>query len=1229
MRETLGKRLLIGIVIALALASDVSANTSTAFPSGSLIIPPGAAFQDDCGSVSSYGLIYDVLRANTWLGSNGFTPITIFYDYLDTKQSPNRCVPTSLDTPPTASAMWNDGCDITNVSATLINNADHTKADTSIVTYNTSAKANVYPGYPSQTASGLARVSYLGGPFVILASDAATFQKLLDGTIVAKDVNGNTIDFAQFRTRNASQTAPPTSSCTLGTDHYVNIHRTKSAFVANIGKGFQSVPPRLALLATDINNHTGTVSNNILQGYLSNAGLNYSGAAGCPPSPANSTGCPSPNARGQIYDAFDFDDLVNNKLATVSNGSPVYTMLWTPHWQTSQTLNWTCTGTNCQSPTGTGSSNPCRTASGGGSCSGTATGISINTREQTALGFVKTFLNGQTGLAAECASISSYEGTTLQGSTTSTSDEVNGMQLQTCQGTGTTCGGSTASYGLDRNESPSNLGTGSFISLKNCSDPTTSSGSKCAYFSYPGDSFAQTGDFLWSQGWGHTYSYLPQSGSIYRPGVLPLISVVNSMQPSLLGTPVPYNNSGSLSASASAARAMISSDLTTRNVKDNTPGEANILYLAGHDETANVAATKVMLETLLQLGISTLPAITVSTEVSRDNPIDATIDTTDAILQGTYTLTSPVQTPKTYSVNGDSATFTFPAIKGHLRARSTTSITTQGSTFASGTIIFDAAGGIPAATYSGCSQHFTNACRTIFPTIATGRTPAMHFLQSSEATTLGPLMGSNLDTSNQSLLMQRILAGDNSLVSTLYLPALGGVDHSTVAVIGTSNVVNGTRPTMAYFGATDGMLHAVCASTGGACDLPGRELWAYLPRTSLSTVRYNVPRIDGSPRVLDAYGDFKGTGQRSWRTILMFQTGFGDTSGTDRVPAVYALDVSDPTNPSVLWEYSITNTTTPGTYALGEGLALGAGQIITGATTKWVAYAQTNNGGSGGSANVITALDMETGLPIWQQGYAFSTTLRSGGTSIPPATGIPGGAVAVDKTGGGYVTDVVYGTLYGDLWDVDPATGVSVDGTGKPLFRFTQDHHAIGASPAIYTNNNIQYAVITSGGYVDTFPNDTTWTASGNINYALGISLNTPHSDATISENTTGSDLAFKLSFGAGEASYAQATVIGNQVFITTDTANVNDSSSTSAYGLMGATGKVYAFNVNSPTSVSTVVVEGGASSVINSGTNVYSGASDTTQQLGGTGMTVSGTGTSVDSIQPTKVSRKLWLRLQ
>ena len=73
-------------------------------------MPTSASYQDNCGAVSD-GLVYDVLRANTWLGANGYTPITVHYAYSDTKGSPNRCLPTDRDAPPTVDPAWNDGCD--------------------------------------------------------------------------------------------------------------------------------------------------------------------------------------------------------------------------------------------------------------------------------------------------------------------------------------------------------------------------------------------------------------------------------------------------------------------------------------------------------------------------------------------------------------------------------------------------------------------------------------------------------------------------------------------------------------------------------------------------------------------------------------------------------------------------------------------------------------------------------------------------------------------------------------------------------------------------------------------------------------------------------------------------------------------------------------------------------------------------------------------------------------
>lgn len=392
---------------------------------------------------------------------------------------------------------------------------------------------------------------------------------------------------------------------------------------------------------------------------------------------------------------------------------------------------------------------------------------------------------------------------------------------------------------------------------------------------------------------------------------------------------------------------------------------------------------------------------------------------------------------------------------------------------------------------------------------------------------------------------------------------------------------------------------------------------------------HNTGRIDGSPHVIDAFGDFTASGQRGWHTILMVQTGSGDTTANDRKPGVYALDISDPANPIVLWEYSMANTAARATFEIGTGLTLAAGAVQNGVATKWMVYAQTNNGGTAGSGDVVTGINIETGLAEWQTSYAFTTSLRSG-ASIPSGTGIPGGVVAIDTKLQGYLTDVAWGTLYGDVWRADPATGISKDGVTKPLFRFSTDNHPIGAKPAIFVKGGVQYAIISTGGYVDTYPSDTTWSPPGTAQYIMAVSLNTPIADATINENKGAPDILFKYAYGANEKGIAQATVIGNQIYVTTDTADTNDNTNPGAYGTGGASGHVYAINVASTPSIGTsVLVEGGVSSVINSGTGVYSGAADQQSRLVTDANAASVAAAAVDSASTTSVKRRLWIRTQ
>src|SRR5262245_22606385 len=212
------------------------------------------------------------------------------------------------------------------------------------------------------------------------------------------------------------------------------------------------------------------------------------------------------------------------------------------------------------------------------------------------------------------------------------------------------------------------------------------------------------------------------------------------------------------------------------------------------------------------------------------------------------------------------------------------------------TATVDAANTIPPVTDSGCATKFNSSCRTVFTTVAGGRLPDNVYFTTGNVAQLGPVMASNLSSTEQQTLISRILAGTPD-GSGGYLSKLGGVDRSTVAVIEESPIAGGARPTMAYFGSTDGMLHAVCVTTGNGCDRAGRELWTYIPRKLLPNLRNNLARIDGSPRVLDAYADFYNTGTKVWKTVLIFQMGSGSMNKLETTPAVYALDITKPNAP--------------------------------------------------------------------------------------------------------------------------------------------------------------------------------------------------------------------------------------------------------------------------------------------------------------------------------------------
>jgi type IV pilus assembly protein PilY1 len=202
-----------------------------------------------------------------------------------------------------------------------------------------------------------------------------------------------------------------------------------------------------------------------------------------------------------------------------------------------------------------------------------------------------------------------------------------------------------------------------------------------------------------------------------------------------------------------------------------------------------------------------------------------------------------------------------------------------------------------------------------------------------------------------------------------------------------------TRAGTVYAGANDGMLHAFDATTGA-------ERWAYIPRMlhselyKLADAAYAQNHryyVDGVITVGDA---FDGT---NWHTILIAGLGAGGNG-------YFALDITDPTNPLVLWEYTNAN--------LGKTFG---NPILTkrNSDDSWVVlFASGYNNSAGDSKGRLFMVDAFTGADIG----SIATT---GGTD-PNLSGISKITNWVLDTMVDNTTQYVYGgDLSGNLWRFD------------------------------------------------------------------------------------------------------------------------------------------------------------------------------------------------------------------
>lgn len=235
-----------------------------------------------------------------------------------------------------------------------------------------------------------------------------------------------------------------------------------------------------------------------------------------------------------------------------------------------------------------------------------------------------------------------------------------------------------------------------------------------------------------------------------------------------------------------------------------------------------------------------------------------------------------------------------------------------------------------------------------------------------------------------------------------------------------TGVVSGRRE-MIYVGGNDGMLHGFNAATGV-------EEFAFIPTEVIKNLYRLTGKnysggehhyfVDGTPVVRDVYlSDAEG-----WRTVLV---------GTLRAggKALFALDVTEPDNIKLLWEFDSTNDEDLGyTFAQPEIVRLHTGE--------W-AVLQGNGYDSSNDRAALLIINIKTGALIKK--IAVPEVSDSKDVTLPNGLSSVRGA---DNNGDGLVDYAYAGDLQGNLWRFDlvkNSGSTELPTSGDPFVRTNAD----------------------------------------------------------------------------------------------------------------------------------------------------------------------------------------------
>lgn len=346
---------------------------------------------------------------------------------------------------------------------------------------------------------------------------------------------------------------------------------------------------------------------------------------------------------------------------------------------------------------------------------------------------------------------------------------------------------------------------------------------------------------------------------------------------------------------------------------------------------------------------------------------------------------------------------------------------------------------------------------------------------------------------------------------------------------------NVSRTGLVYVAANDGLLHAFNATTGV-------EAYAYLPGavitsglSNLASQDYGSDTVphqffnDGELTVADVYLN------STWKTVLVGTTGRG------LAKAVYALDVTDPSNIKFLWERSASDGNT------SDGNSTYIGQM----TGKPV-IAQTSNG----SWSVLMGNGYNSAAGV---SALLQFDLSSGALSVhatTDTTGLAAPAVWIDPVNNGISTIAYAGDASGHVWSFALNTSSTDPNTGQVTLTATPSSAGIKLFTATDSGGIPQ--PITSGLLIGKDQVNNVWVFFGTGKYLATADLSDTSTQSwygLIVKSATSSNPAIQSQAKSDRTSLVQRYITsetaasGNSLGSRTVTTNVNAASMTGLSG--------------------------------------------------------------------------------